>query len=123
MTNETQRELIENEMVSLIGELQQIKGVREALDRQTERKTVGDYIMDGSLRGRYFIPVRKYEFITGDRAGEMETEIGEPYKIIEIFRDGSATMVRTQEASGERSLYFLSKCLNDMEAPLDSDSQ
>ena len=34
----TQRELIESEMVRLIRELQQLKGVREALESQTEKK-------------------------------------------------------------------------------------
>jgi hypothetical protein len=112
MANENQRELIETEMARLIGELQQLKGVREALTTQTERKTVGDYLLTDDIRGRYFI---------SDSAREHEN-----YRVLELKTEkqyGSGVLARIKFVSGATTLKHLEQMLNDLEAPLESEPQ
>lgn len=105
MTNETQRELIETEMARLIGELQQLKGVREALNQQTERKTVEYYLMNGGVSGRYFVR----SILDDPRRGHAYRILGFKWNNAEIkYHDGS-----TEDED-------LSNLINDLEAPIAS---
>lgn len=105
MAGNFQRELIETEMARLIGDLQQLERVRKELDTQVGRFTVGHYLMNGGIRGRYF-----------------KNNLG-IYQVTEILKNGSIAFASTRTLSGERIAYGLGDILGDMEASLGSESK
>lgn len=113
----TQRELIESEMVRLLGELRQLKGVRDVLDAQTEVKTVRDYLLEGGVAGRIFI-------IEGYKGGYGPMH-GTPYRIVNLYVKESITgngwaKIQPTDRKTSKTDIPIGYLYDDKEAPLEN---
>jgi hypothetical protein len=122
--SKSQRELIESEMVRLLDELKQLNGVRQALDAQTQVRTVEDYLIDGGVAGRVFISRNRKIGGFGNYLHE-----GDSYRIMIFFRgstypyDKGYARIRQISGSGEgEKIFELRDLLDDKEAPLEGKS-